>query len=184
MTRTHLIVASALALATAGCMTPGTQTAQPGDDDDHGAGATLTNAGGEQVAIMEAGEQGGALYVVIDATGMAPGRYAAHIHAAGRCDAPGFESAGPHWNPARRSHGLDADNGPHMGDLPNIAINSRGRGTVAFQIQNTTLQGGPNALLDADGAAVVIHADEDDFQTDPSGNSGPRIACGVIRRAG
>ncbi len=184
MTRLRFATISALALAAAGCMTPTGQTADAPGDEHPGAGAELSDARGRQVAVMEAGEQGGALYVVIDATGMAPGRYGVHLHAVGRCDGPGFESAGPHWNPTGRSHGLDADNGAHLGDLPNLAINSRGRGTIAFQIQDASISGGRNALLDADGAAVVIHADEDDFQTDPSGNSGPRIACGVIRRAG
>ena len=143
MTRLRFATISVLALAAAGCMTPTGETADAPGDEHPGAGAELTDARGRQVAVMEAGEQGGALYVVIDATGMAPGRYGVHLHAVGRCNGPGFESAGPHWNPTGRNHGLDAD-----------------------------------------GAAVVIHADEDDFQTDPSGNSGPRIACGVIRRAG
>lgn len=175
------VIAATLGLATAGCMT----TNAAGEQDEHpGAHATLQDAQGRTLAVSEVGEQGGALYVVIDATGMRPGRYAAHIHTTGRCDGPSFETAGGHWNPTGRGHGLDADNGAHMGDLPNLAINAGGRGVIAFQIQNAWLQGGSNALLDADGAAVVIHAGEDDFRTDPSGNSGARIACGVLRRPG
>lgn len=184
MPRAHFVTIPVLALAMAGCMTDGTRSADAQADEHPGAVANLRDASGRDVAISEIGQENGELYVVIDATGMAPGRYAAHIHAVGRCDAPGFASAGAHWNPTGRTHGFDAATGSHMGDLPNIAINSRGRGAVAFQIQNASLRGGPNALLDADGASVVIHADEDDFQTDPSGNSGGRIACGVIRMAG
>lgn len=175
-----IALATGLAGMTAGCMT----TDAASHSEQPGAHAEVMTARGQQVAVAEVGQQGGALYVAIDVSGMAPGRYAVHLHTVGRCDGPGFESAGGHWNPTARSHGFHADAGPHMGDLPNLAVNAGGRGLVAFQIQGARLTGGANPLLDADGASVVIHAREDDFQTDPSGNSGDRIACGVLRRSG
>jgi len=118
--------------------------------------------------------------VRVAATGLPPGPHGAHLHAVGRCDPPDFSSAGPHWNPTNRQHGTDNPAGPHMGDMPNLTAAQDGSGTIDFTVRGATMQGGQQALLDADGAALVIHADADDYRTDPSGNSGGRIACAVI----
>lgn len=99
-----------------------------------------------------------------------------HVHSVGRCDPPSFESAGPHHNPTNREHGLQNPNGPHAGDLPNVD-----RTSVSFVVPGLTVTG-PNSIFDADGSALVLHADPDDMRTDPSGNSGARIRCGVIER--
>jgi Cu-Zn family superoxide dismutase len=99
--------------------------------------------------------------------------------AAGRCEPP-FESAGPHWNPAARQHGTANPNGPHLGDMPNVTAVADGSANVRVTTPGGTLSGS-DAVLDADGSAVVIHAQADDYRTDPSGNSGARIACGVVR---
>jgi Cu-Zn family superoxide dismutase len=112
---------------------------------------------------------------------MAAGAYGAHIHTTGRCDGPGFESAGGHWNPTDHQHGKDSPRGMHKGDLPNLLIGADGRGTMEVTIPQASIGGPVNRLLDADGAALVIHASADDYRTDPSGNSGARIACGVFR---
>ena len=125
--------------------------------------------------------RGGAIEVRVQAAGLAPGQYGAHIHAVGRCDGPDFESAGPHWNPANRQHGRLNPAGPHLGDLPNLEVAADGAGRLEFAIPGATLRGGEGAIVDADGAALVIHAAPDDYRTDPSGNSGARIACGVLR---
>ena len=109
-----------------------------------------------------------------------PGTHGIHVHAVGRCDPPGFESAGPHWNPMSRQHGTLNPQGPHMGDMMNITVAMDGSATVNVMTQGGTLRG-VDRLLDADGAAVVIHASADDYRTDPSGNSGARIACGVVQ---
>jgi Cu-Zn family superoxide dismutase len=101
------------------------------------------------------------------------------VHAVGRCDPPGFDSAGPHWNPTNRQHGTLNPNGPHAGDLGNLNVGPAG----TVNVSGTTHGGKLGELLDADGAALVVHANADDYRTDPSGNSGPRIACGVIRRS-
>ena len=125
-------------------------------------------------------ESGDSLRVRIESENMPAGAYGAHIHTTGRCDPPGFESAGGHWNPTDRAHGKDDPDGMHKGDLPNLLVGTDGRGSFEFTIPAATISGGPNPLLDGDGAAVVIHAGPDDYRTDPSGNSGARIACGVL----
>ncbi|HEY0113517.1 MAG TPA: superoxide dismutase family protein [Allosphingosinicella sp.] len=131
-------------------------------------------------ALVE--QAGDSVRVRVEAVAMGAGAYGAHIHMTGRCEAPDFESAGAHWNPTRVQHGKDNPGGMHKGDLPNLLVGTDGRGSFEYTIPNATISGrGPNLLLDADGAAVVVHARPDDFRTDPSGNSGTRIACGVLR---
>ena len=118
--------------------------------------------------------------VRVQAAGLAAGQYGVHLHAAGRCEGPAFESAGPHWNPTARQHGKLNAQGPHLGDLDNLEVDETGAGRLEFRVANGAISGA-DGLLDADGAAVVIHASPDDYRTDPSGNSGARIACGVLR---
>jgi Cu-Zn family superoxide dismutase len=119
--------------------------------------------------------------VRVQAAGLAPGRYGVHIHAVGRCQGPRFESAGPHWNPTGRQHGSLNPQGRHLGDLPNIEVDADRAGRLEFAIAGADLENGEHPVFDADGAAIVIHAAPDDYRTDPSGNSGARIACGVLR---
>ena len=121
--------------------------------------------------------------VHVEAHGMAPGSYGIHVHAVGQCAGPGFASAGGHWNPTGKQHGRDNPMGMHEGDLPNLVIAADGNGVLDAVIAGGMLNSGSAALLDADGAAIVIHADADDYRTDPSGNSGPRVACGVVQPA-
>lgn len=106
------------------------------------------------------------------------GAHALHVHAVGRCEPP-FTTAGPHFNPENRHHGFRSPNGWHLGDLPNIDTPASGRLTFEFLLPGVTLRG-KNALLDADGASIIIHASRDDYVTDPAGDSGSRAACGVI----
>jgi Cu-Zn family superoxide dismutase len=145
------------------------------------ASADVRDAQGRTRARATAEAAGDSLRVRIEAVGMSPGAYGAHLHAIGRCDAPGFESAGPHWNPTGQMHGKDNPKGMHKGDLPNLIVGTDGRGSFEYTIPNAALSGmTPTSLIDGDGAAVVIHALPDDFRTDPSGKSGARIACGVL----
>jgi Cu-Zn family superoxide dismutase len=116
--------------------------------------------------------------VDVAAEGLPPGTHGIHVHTTGRCEAPAFASAGPHWNPTARQHGRKNPEGAHHGDLPNISIGADGRGTLQFTLADAEFA----QLFDADGAALVVHAAADDERTDPSGNSGGRIACGVISR--
>jgi Cu-Zn family superoxide dismutase len=126
----------------------------------------------------------GGVSVSVQAENMPPGVHGAHVHAVGRCDRPAFTSAGPHWNPTGRQHGRANPAGAHMGDMPNITIGANGRGSLEYEIPNAWVRRGATPMLDADGAAFVIHAKADDDRTDPSGNSGDRIACAVLRYPG
>ena len=144
------------------------------------ASARIADAAGRPVARAEVRQAGTALAVHVEAAGLAPGTYGLHLHAVARCEAPGFTSAGPHWNPTARQHGRDNPAGMHKGDLPNLVVDAGGRGAIGYRVEGGALSGGANALLDADGAAIVVHAQPDDYRTDPSGNSGARIACGVL----
>ena len=154
------------------------------------AGAAGQDAGG--TAIAEIRTAGGALKaramvwpsrsgveVRIQAAGLAPGHYGAHLHAVGRCEGPDFASAGAHWNPTARRHGTLNPQGHHLGDLPNLDVDESGAGRLEYSIAGAAVSG-PDGLLDADGASLVIHAAPDDYRADPSGNSGARIACGVL----
>ena len=140
----------------------------------------VRTAAGALVARAMIWQMRGGIEVRIQAAGLAPGHYGAHFHAVGRCEAPAFASAGPHWNPTARQHGSLNPQGHHLGDLPNLDVDEHGAGRLEFAIAGATMSGAAG-LLDADGTALVIHAAADDYRTDPSGNSGARLACGVFR---
>lgn len=140
------------------------------------ARAALAAADGAARGIARVTGKPGGLTVNVQATGLAPGQYGLHVHSVGKCDAPDFKTAEGHWNPTGAQHGFDNPKGAHSGDLPNLTIGADGAGIVDFAIANATGDG----LLDSDGAAIVIHAGPDDLRTDPSGDSGARIACGVL----
>src|SRR5439155_692784 len=109
-------------------------------------------------------------------TPLARGATGVHVHAVGKCDGPDFTSAGPHFNPAGRQHGALNPQGAHAGDLPNIEVGADGKGRLESTTELMSLIGGTTSVFDADGSAIVVHAAPDDFRTDPTGNSGARIA--------
>jgi superoxide dismutase, Cu-Zn family len=172
-----LVLVGPLVLGLAACATR-SEPLEPAPSEPSGP-IELRDASGRTVATATVGEAGG-VRVRLEATALAPGTYGVHIHDLGQCEPPGFESAGPHWNPTRRQHGRLNPSGPHLGDLPNLSVGTNGGGAVEFTIAGADLHDGENALFDEDGAALVVHAGPDDYRTDPSGNSGARIACGVI----
>ena len=142
----------------------------------------LINASGQTIGTVRAWQTAGGVTFRIDASGLPHGLHGVHVHAVGRCDPPEFASAGPHWNPAARKHGMNNPAGPHAGDLPNVEVAANGVLGATVTLPNASLVGGAgNALIDGDGAALVIHAGADDYVTDPSGNSGARIACAVLQ---
>lgn len=168
----------ALALATtAGCDT-GAKPVGAALPAGRMAIATLKTPAGAEVGRASVREVQGGLRVTIDARGLTPGDHGVHVHTIGRCDGPDFMTAGGHWNPTGAKHGSLNAMGPHEGDLPNLVVGSDGRGSVGVTVPGAVF----DTLLDADGSAMVIHASRDDLMTDPSGNSGARIACGVFAK--
>jgi len=158
-----------------GLNTFGTTTAGAGAVQD----STLRTADGKDVGVVAVREENGGVVLQVAARDMPPGTYGMHIHTTGKCEGPKFESAGPHWNPDEKQHGTQNPQGPHAGDLPNLQIGGAGSGGANFTLQ-AALRSGLAPMLDQDGAALMIHAKADDMKTDPSGNSGDRIACAVI----
>jgi superoxide dismutase, Cu-Zn family len=153
----------------AGCVTPSSQTTpdQPKLEAEMFGFENTQNA------------DGAALSVAVKTPAAA--QYGMHIHAVGKCDGPDFASAGGHWNPGGKQHGADNPMGAHMGDLPNLDGKAGQSVTAEKQLAGVRLldEGG---LMDADGAALIIHAKADDYKTDPSGNSGARIMCGIFKQ--
>jgi superoxide dismutase, Cu-Zn family len=154
----------------------------------NGATAELRDTQGQMVGnatLVGSGEGGVKVQVSVNSfTSAAAGEHGIHIHAVGKCEAPGFTTAGGHFNPSSRKHGLNSPEGPHAGDMPNLVMNANGSATYETTVSNITLDsGGANSIFDADGSAIVIHAGPDDMMTDPAGNSGARIACGVLTAA-
>ena len=139
-------------------------------------------AGGDGKALgsVSVSEGAGGLAMTIEATGMPAGTHGLHLHEKGLCDGPKFESAGAHLNPAAKKHGRDNPQGAHLGDLANIEIGADGSGTSTLGAPGVMMASGANILADADGTALVVHAKADDYKTDPSGDSGDRIACAVL----
>lgn len=146
------------------------------DGKSGGAVATLAAADGAARGKAMLSDTAKGLMVHVMAEGLPAGVHGLHLHMVGKCDGPDFASAGAHWNPAGKKHGHDNPEGAHSGDLPNITIGANGKGMAHAIVAGATLAD----LMDADGAALVIHAGPDDYKTDPSGNSGGRIACGVV----
>ncbi|URD61267.1 superoxide dismutase family protein [Sphingomonas sp. KRR8] len=139
----------------------------------------LRTADGKDVGNVSVREENGGVILTVSAMNMKPGKYGMHIHAVGKCEGPKFESAGGHWNPDNKQHGTQNPKGSHAGDLPNLDIGPAGSGGTTIKLQ-AALRSGMTPIIDKDGAALIIHAGPDDMKTDPSGNSGDRVACAVI----
>jgi Cu-Zn family superoxide dismutase len=147
------------------------------------AKSTLVNTQGQKVGEATLTETAQGVKIVVQIENLPPGDHAFHIHEKGVCAAPDFASAGGHFNPTGKHHGMKNPAGPHAGDLPNITVGADGKAKVDTVAKSVTLkEGEKNSLFQAGGTSLVIHAGPDDNVTDPAGNAGARIACGVITR--
>ena len=146
------------------------------------ASAVLKDATGKEIGLATFSATPSGTLLDLNLIAAQPGVHAIHVHAVGKCEPPDFKSAGPHFNPDQTRHGIMSPEGPHAGDLPNIHVPADGKLEVEFLNPVVTLSQ-ESALLDADGSSIVIHAGPDDYKTDPAGNSGDRIACGVIAKS-
>lgn len=169
----RLLTASLLATVAAGPLAVPAAAAQ----------ATLADKEGKTVATATLAETNAGVLITLEASALPPGVHAFHIHESGACEPPDFTSAGGHFNPGDTSHGFEAEGGPHAGDMPNIHVPESGMLTVEVLNPNVTLEPGPpESLFDDDGSALVIHAGADDYTSQPAGDAGTRIACGVIAK--
>lgn len=141
--------------------------------------SVLYNTQGADIGRVSLQERQGRIFVHLRGSGLPPGSHGTHLHASGQCDAPDFQSAGAHHNPTNRQHGILNPEGHHLGDLPNLIVAPDGRAEAIDEVLGTNA--GLKEFVGASGVALVIHAGPDDQRTDPSGNSGARIACAAIK---
>ena len=180
MKLTYLASLSLLGLAASGCATMN-QPASVSMADEVVATADLMRGNGARVGTVELMREGGELVVVGSLSNLPAGPHGFHLHTTGRCDAPDFQSAGGHLNPYDRAHGKLAPQGKHLGDLDNITVPASGMVTVRQSVGSDTAMDLAR-IFDTDGTAVMVHSGPDDYRTDPAGDAGSRIACGVMRR--
>jgi Cu-Zn family superoxide dismutase len=146
------------------------------------ATATLRDAQGKAIGTATFTPGDGGTRIAVAVAGVAPGSHGFHVHAVGKCEGPDFKSAGGHFNPGGKEHGLENPKGSHAGDVPNLVVGPDGTGKGDFLARGASLEPGPGSLFPDGGTAVVLHAAPDDMKSDPAGNAGARIGCGVVTR--
>ena len=144
----------------------------------------LKDAKGQSVgsATLSEGKGGSGVAIKLNVKNLTPGLHAAHFHQVAKCEGPAFTTAGPHFNPDQKHHGLNNPEGPHAGDMPNFTVKADGTSKAKLTDPRVNLGTGDHSLFSNGGTALVIHAKADDMKSDPAGNVGDRIACGVITK--
>jgi superoxide dismutase, Cu-Zn family len=146
------------------------------------AHADIVNAQGQNIGSAKIVPAKKGVKIEVNVSQLPPGKHGIHIHAVGKCDGPAFTTAGGHLNPDTKKHGKDNPEGPHAGDLLMIEAKADGKAKATLLDTMVTLGDGPNSVFHEGGTSIVIHEKEDDYKTDPAGNSGTRIACGIIQK--
>lgn len=171
-----------LVLGACASLLAGGVSAQQQAPGDKGVVVNLKNVQGENIgtAVLSPAAQG--VEIKLDVRNLLPGEHAIHVHQVPKCDPPDFKSAGGHFNPDGKHHGLQNPDGPHAGDIPNFTVGADGTAQMMVIAPNVTLGTDSRSVFSNGGTALVIHAKADDGKTDPAGNAGDRIACGVITK--
>lgn len=144
------------------------------------AKAVMYNQNGKKIGVVHLIETKEGVELKIHVSKLSPGQHGFHFHEAAKCDGPDFKTTGGHFNPEHKQHGMENAKGWHAGDLANMEVKENGKAEGILIDDDVTLGPGSNSLFQPEGTSLVIHADRDDYKTDPSGNSGTRIACGLV----
>jgi superoxide dismutase, Cu-Zn family len=175
----HMLARNLLMVAAVLCATSAFGQGAP-----NSAEADIVNGQGQKIGTAKIFAAKAGVKIELKAEKLPPGTHGFHVHEVGKCEGPDFKSAGGHFNPATKKHGKDNPEGPHAGDMLNITVGADGKVKATIEDPNVTLGPGANSLFHDGGSSIMIHEKEDDYKTDPSGNSGGRIACGVIEKQG
>lgn len=140
----------------------------------------VVDPAGAAIGTIEVLQDANGSTLAVEVAGLEEGLRGVHLHETGRCEGPSFETAGGHWNPSAKEHGRDNPAGAHAGDLSNLIVDSEGHGSATYLVGGILMEGTEIRMADEDGTALVIHAGPDDYRTDPSGDSGARVACAVL----